>query len=166
MATLIPTLNLTTVMTPDIAHPSKGTHAKSTENYLYRNQITQVFIRFEVSNFIALALDRLKEMELTNNVDDFEIPDVTFDNARNTIFELSPFLEFLDPDEIGPSSYDTILCNFEIEDKSLLLDIGMESIAYVFSDQSDQIRSKESDFEDEEFWSEINHLFNSKFKNG
>lgn len=166
LTTVLPPPKPTTALTQDICIPTERTRVKSTENYFYTNQITQVNIHLEYRNSMSLAFDRLHRMELTNGIYDFNISSEIFDNTRETLLKLFSFLEFLDPEEIGPSSYDTILCNFEKGDKSLLLDIGNKSIAYIFSDLSDQIVSKESNFDDPTYWSELVQLFTSEFKNG
>lgn len=158
MATLTcypPTHNLM----PDMRLPNKG----FISNYLCRNQVTQVSVEIVVSNTFANLMDRLKDIEHAAHAYNLEIPNQIFQNAKFTLDKLSPYLKFLEADEIGPSSYNTLLFNFEKEDKSLLLDIGINNIAYVFSDSTDQIRSNESSLNDDTFWSELDVLFRTEF---
>lgn len=164
--TLAPPKKPATAVISDIHIPIQGTRAKTTDRYFYTNQITQVNLYISFKNSLALALDRLKIIERLNGIDDQEIPNVIFDNTKEALIKLSSFLDFLKPDEVGPSSYDTILCNFENDDKSLLVDIGKTSIAYIFSDKSDQIISQKSKIDDEDYWHELISLFLSEFIDG
>lgn len=113
---------------------------------------------------VAAVINRITEVFRNQKIYDNEIQNETFDNARITIEKLSDYLEFLDVQEIGLSTYNTFLFNFENGNRSILLDIGNKRISYVYYQDVNHIETYKNHFTNPTFWKNLDNSF-KKLKN-
>ena len=111
-------------------------------------------------NILTTIEERLKSVQYSN-------PDILkeiFKNCGIVIERLKDYIKLIDPEEIGESSYGTILFNFEIEDESILLDVGKTTMAYVYSD-GNKFSSDSAKINDSTYWDNLIEKFKLMYQN-
>jgi hypothetical protein len=82
------------------------------------------------------VLDRIAAIEKEPYFKEDDVPSEVFRNAEMLAEELSEYIAFLDPDDIGTFPNGTATFRFETGGKTYFnLDIGRTTLAYVLSDQ-------------------------------
>ena len=130
------------------------------------NKITQIDEQWTLlpsSSQSNHALQRLEFIKTNECYQEEEITTPVFQNSAKAIYLLDNFIQFLHPDEIGPSGNGTILMTFENSMHSLTIDIGKTIIAHVYHDGENTFNSGSSKFSDNTYWDKLIDLFDNVF---
>jgi hypothetical protein len=96
--------------------------------------------------------------------DDDEFLEVQiYENAEFALNSLERYLHLLDADEVGPSQHGTLFMNFEREGKSLVLEIGNNTVGIVFMNNTGNLITLSESIENNRFWEDVRAILSDKF---
>lgn len=112
----------------------------------------RIIVGNELVDGLVHRLKLLNETEFDQNE---YLDERALSNVGYALRELKQYLIFLDPSEVGPSEYGTVLLTLQSISDKVVLEIGNTSVGMVYRDKNGSIASKSSDWDDPNFWDQL-----------